>query len=73
MREILHSGCASLCMLVPMNLLKQACFEDIKEMDDSISMSWMVISDFNEILMASKKRKGVPMDIRICNGFNNWF
>jgi hypothetical protein len=42
-------------------------------MDDSISMSWMVIGDFNKILMASKKRGGVSMDIKICNQFNNWF
>ena len=55
----------------PNDFLKWACFEDIKEMDDSISMSWMVIGDFNKILMASKKRGGVPMDIKICNQFNN--
>ena len=44
--------------------LKQQCFEKVAQLARNIRTPWMVIGDFNEILLASEKVGGAPVDHR---------
>lgn len=54
----------------PNVILKKQCFDEVANLARNIRMSWMVIGDFNEILMASEKGWeswcGQPKNIPFC-------
>ena len=39
----------------PIACLKKQCFEEVAKLAKSVSLPWMVIGDFNEILMVAEK------------------
>jgi hypothetical protein len=80
-RHLIHvvfdegGSCPWLCSFVyanPNDQLKRACFEDIKDLASTISLPWMIVGDFNEIMGAPEKRGGAPIDMRRCLRFNKW-
>lgn len=44
------------------------CFENIKVVGKRISVSWVLIADFNEILCETEKKGGAPWIISIVFG-----
>ena len=56
----------------PNNELKKQCFKEVAQLVGSIRMSWMVIGDFNEILMASEKVGGARVDNQRIYRFAKW-
>ena len=67
-RHLIHvvfdegGSCPWLCSFVYANAndqLKRACFEDTKDLVSSISLPWMIVGDFNEILGAAEKKRGM--------------
>jgi hypothetical protein len=41
---------------------KKECFAEIRDMSTFISLPWMVVGDFNEVLIVDEKVRGVPAD-----------
>ena len=37
--------------------IKQDCFVEIKDLIQSISLPWIVVGDFNKVLLASEERR----------------
>lgn len=63
-RRLIHvvfdegGSCLWLCSFVyanPNDQLKRAYFKDIKDLASSISLPWMIVSDFNEIMGAAER------------------
>ena len=52
--------------------LKQQCFGKVAQLASNIRNPWMVIGDFNEILLASEKVGGTPVDYRRIARFAEW-
>ena len=48
----------------PNSTLKKQCFEEVAQLARIIRKPWMVIGDFNEILMAAEKIGGLLLIIR---------
>lgn len=48
---------------------KRKCFEEIRELSENISVLWMVVEDFNEVLIATVITRGVAVDSRRCARF----
>ena len=56
----------------PNAILKKQCFEEVANLASVIRLPWMVIGDFNEILMANEKMGGVAVDNQRCYRFARW-
>ena len=52
--------------------LKRQCFEKIVQLARRVSLPWMVIGDFNEVLLASEKVGGAGVDHRRIYRFAKW-
>lgn len=64
-----------LCTVVYINpnaQLKRSGFEEIRNLAGTITLPWLIVGDFNDILAGSEKIGGRPVDMRRCNGFSNW-
>jgi hypothetical protein len=42
---------------------KKECFAKFRDMSTFISLPWMVVADFNEVLIVDEKARGVLVDI----------
>lgn len=51
---------------------RQVMCEAIENLSHSISESWMLISDFNEIACSNEKKGCAPVNINRCHIFHNW-
>ena len=56
----------------PNAILKKQCFEEVANLARNVRLPWMVIGDFNEILMATEKSGGVGVDNRRIHRFAKW-
>uniref|UniRef100_A0A6N2N2Q5 Endonuclease/exonuclease/phosphatase domain-containing protein n=1 Tax=Salix viminalis TaxID=40686 RepID=A0A6N2N2Q5_SALVM len=56
----------------PNAILKKQCFEEVAKLASGVRLPWMVIGDFNEILMADEKIRGAAVDNQRCYHFARW-
>jgi hypothetical protein len=68
-----EGGSYWVCIVVyanPNESQERKCFEEIRELSENISVLWMVVEDFNEVLIAKEKTRGVAVDSRRCARFS---
>lgn len=56
----------------PNATMKKQCFDGIAQLAGSIRRPWMVIGDFNEILLTTEKVGGAAADSNRISRFGRW-